>query len=471
MSRAPEPKSAPRSSSAPEPAVLESRNPATGELVGTVQVTSAQGVEDAVARAQAALPAWRALSVDERAQALGRVASAAASQAEALGQRITQEMGKPLRAAVGEAQSVAPSLTELDDWVEVLRPQLLTDGALRTRVVRDPLGVVAVITPWNFPASMAQAMLVPALLAGNTVVTKPSEETPLTGALLHSFYAQALPPGVCELVQGGDQVGRALVAAPVQMIAFVGSQAAGKSIMAAAASDLKRLVLELGGKDPMVVLDDADLEHAAEFAVHGAFRKAGQVCVSVERVYIDGAVAERFTQHALEYARRYKVGPGTEEGIDMGPMVSAGGRARVIDQLDDARRRGAQVEHGGKAIDGPGHFMEPTVVTGVDDTMLLMRDETFGPVLAIQTVASPEEAVARANSGSFGLGATLWSGNPERAARYGSMLDAGMVGINRSIGGVAGTPWVGAKQSGFGYTGSPEAVLQFTQTRKVSWSE
>ncbi len=455
----------------PSTATLESRNPATGERVGSVEVTSTEGVGLAVDRAQAALPAWRALSLEERAEALGRVAEAAKSHLEALGHLITQEMGKPQRAALGEAQSIPGSLTDLDEWIEVLRPQVLTQGGLSTRVVRDPLGVVAVITPWNFPVSMAQSMLVPALLAGNTVVTKPSEETPLTGALLHSFYQAALPPGVCELVQGGDAVGRALVAAPVQMIAFVGSQAAGKSIMAAAATDLKRLVLELGGKDPMVVLDDADLERAAEFAVHGAFRNAGQVCVSVERVYVDGAVAERFTQHALECAQRYKVGPGTEEGVDMGPMVSAEARARVLAQLDDARRQGARVELGGKPMESLGHFMEPTVVTGVDDTMLLMRDETFGPVLAIQTVASPEEAVARANSGPFGLGATLWSNNPERAAHYGAQLDAGMVGINRSIGGVAGTPWVGAKQSGLGFTGSPEAVLQFTQTRKISWSE
>jgi acyl-CoA reductase-like NAD-dependent aldehyde dehydrogenase len=312
-------------------------------------------------------------------------------------------------------------------------------------------------------------MIGPALLAGNTVVWKPSEITPLSGALLHRLIAEALPAGVLELVQGADEVGKALVNADVQMVAFVGSQAAGRSIMQSAGRDLKRLVLELGGKDPMVVLEDADLDRAAEFAVNGSFRNAGQVCVSVERIYVHESVADAFEAKVVERALRYRVGPGTRDDIDMGPMASTTQRDHVLAQLEDARRKGARILTGGQSLPGPGNFLEPTVVAGVTDDMALMRDETFGPVAAIQRVRNAEEAIAKANSTTFGLGATLWCGAPERARALAARLDAGMVGVNRSIGGVSGTPWVGAKQSGFGFIGSPEGIRQFTQTRKISY--
>jgi acyl-CoA reductase-like NAD-dependent aldehyde dehydrogenase len=328
---------------------------------------------------------------------------------------------------------------------------------------------VAVITPWNFPLSMPEAMFGPALLAGNTVVRKPSEVTPLSGALLHRLIAESLPAGVIELVQGADEVGKSLVAADVQMVAFVGSQAVGRSIMQTAGRDLKRLVLELGGKDPMVVLEDADLERAAEFAVNGSFRNAGQVCVSVERIYVHEAVADAFEAKVVERAKAYRVGPGTREDVDMGPMATPAQRDHVLGQLEDARRRGARILAGGHAIPGPGNFMEPTVAASVTDDMALMREETFGPVAAIQRVRDAEEAIAKANATSFGLGATLWCGDPARARTLAARLDAGMVGINRSIGGAPGTPWVGAKQSGFGFIGSPEGIRQFTQTRKISY--
>ncbi len=459
----------PSSASDPARTTLTSHNPATGEAVGEVPVSTPAEVASAIGRTRAAFPGWAALDAAERAAAIARAGERVAASAEELADLVTREMGKLRKAALGEAQSVAESLKSLYQLIPAIEPEEHRENKLVTVVVRDPLGVVAVITPWNFPLSMPEAMFGPALLAGNTVVWKPSEITPLADALLHRLIAGELPPGVFELVQGADEVGKALVGGDVQMIAFVGSQAVGRSIMQAAGRDLKRLVLELGGKDPMVVLEDADLERAAEFAVNGSFRNAGQVCVSVERIYVHEAVADAFEAKVVERAKRYRVGPGTRDDVDMGPMATSTQRAHVLDQIEEARRRGARILTGGNALPGPGNFLEPTVVTDVTDDMALMREETFGPVAAIQRVPDADQAIAKANATSFGLGATLWCGDAGRAREFAARLDAGMVGINRGIGGVEGTPWVGAKQSGFGFIGSPEGLRQFTQTRKISY--
>jgi acyl-CoA reductase-like NAD-dependent aldehyde dehydrogenase len=460
-----------RNAAAPAILLLHPVNPATGDVIGEVPISTPEDVLVAVARARRALPGWRALAPAARAAALAAAGERVAAAAPALADLVTAEMGKLRRSALGEAQSVAESLKSLHRLLPALEPEEHRDGKLVTQVVRDPLGVVAAITPWNFPLSMPESLLSPALLAGNTVVWKPSELTPLSAALLHEQIAAALPPGVLELVQGADETGKALVAAPVQMVAFVGSQAVGKSIMQTAGRDLKRLVLELGGKDPMVVLEDADLDRAAEFAVNGSFRNAGQVCVSIERIFVHEAVADAFIEKVVARAKSWRVGPGTSEEADMGPMASAAQRERVLAQIEEARRGGAHVLCGGHPMPGPGFFLEPAVVVGVTGDMALMREETFGPVAAIERVKSAEEAIQKANTTSFGLGATLWCGSPDRARTLAAHLDAGMVGVNRSIGGVSGTPWVGAKQSGFGFIESPEGLRQFTQTRKISYEE
>ena len=451
------------------PRVLRPTNPATGEVLAEIPAAGAVEVAVQVAKARAGLPEWRRRSPAERAAALSQAGERVLEDAEALADLVTREMGKLRRAALGEAQGVAHSLKSLSSLLPALEPEEHREGNLVTQVVYDPLGVVAAITPWNFPLSMPETLLAPALLAGNTVVWKPSEVTPLSGARLHAAIAGALPPGVLGIVQGADETGQALVAAEVEMIAFVGSQAVGKSIMERAGRDLKRLVLELGGKDPMVVLEDADLDRAADFAVNGSFRNAGQVCVSVERIYVHERVADAFTDKVLERARKWRVGPGDRDDVEMGPMASPAQRDHVLAQLEEARARGARILLGGSSLPGPGNFLAPTVIVDVTDDMAIMRDETFGPVAAIARVRDAEEAIAKANATPFGLGATLWSGDPERARALAARLDAGMVGVNRSIGGVSGTPWVGAKQSGLGFVDSPAGLRQFTQTRKITY--
>ena len=275
-----------------------------------------------------------------------------------------------------------------------------------------------------------------------------------------------LPTDVVQIIHGDEAQGRALVGADVQLIAFTGSRAAGQNILAEAGKDLKRVILELGGKDPLIVLDDADLDAAAEFAVTNSFRNAGQVCVSTERIYVEEKVANRFEELVREKTAALKVGPGTEEGAQIGPMIDAGQRDHVLAQIDAAKSAGATVLAGGGA--STGNFIQPTVLTGVTHDMAVMSEETFGPVVGIQRVSSDEEAITAANDSPYGLGASVFGGDLDRAERVARRLTAGMVGINKGCGGASGSPWVGARQSGYGYHSGREGHRQFAQVRVVS---
>ena len=454
-------------------AELTDLDPTTGKVLATIPCASAGEVEAAVAAARRALPAWAGLGIPGRAEVLERVARRCEDPAliERLAGLVTAEMGKPLAAARKEAGNLAPGIRNLVAAAgAALAPIEAREGTVRTRITREPLGVVAAITPWNFPLGMAREVLVPALMAGNTVVFKPSPLVPLTGAALAEVFQAELPPDVLVLVQGGDETGQALVAAPIDMVGFVGSVEAGRHIMAACAGGLKRLVLELGGKDPMIVCADADLEAAAAYAVRESMRNSGQVCCAVERIYVEAPAAPRFTELVVKAARALTVGDPRDE-VFMGPMASAEQRSHVLAQLADARKRGAQVLLGGRSMPGPGFFLEPTVVSGVDDSMELARRETFGPVAAIRAVESAEEAVALANASPYGLGASVWTADTERGRRLAACLESGQVGVNRGLGGAGDPPWCGVKQSGFGFLGSPDGYRQFSRPLSVSWDE
>lgn len=382
---------------------------------------------------------------------------------------MTREMGKPLKESTAEAHRLGgPGLRrELDEIVEALRPETLEEGGARSTIHHDPLGVVGAITPWNFPMAMPSWMVLPALAAGNAVVFKPSEETPLCGQAYADVLNEVLPDGVLHVVHGADEQGKALVASDVDMIAFTGSREVGKEIMRQASGTLKRVVLELGGKDPMIVLEDADIDKAARFAAMNSFRNCGQVCVSTERIFVVESVADAFESALTELATATKVGSGME-GADVGPMVSRRQRDHVVAQIESAVASGATVLAGGN-----GHrdnFVTPTVLSGITDEMEIGSVETFGPVACVTRVASEDEAVQRANDTPFGLGAVVFGGDEERAAEVGRRLTAGMVGINRSVGGVPGTPWVGARESGFGFHKSRDGHRQFTQTRVLTRS-
>jgi acyl-CoA reductase-like NAD-dependent aldehyde dehydrogenase len=448
-------------------------DPSTGEVLARIPCAGDVEVRAAVAAARAAQPEWAGLGIPGRAALLERVAARFDDPAvvEHLAGLASSEMGKPLAAARREAGGSAPGIRRLVAAASAaLAPVETREEGTVTRLSREPLGVAAAITPWNFPLGMAREVLVPALVAGNAVVFKPSEIVPLTGAALFEQFAAELPPDAVRLVQGDDETGKALVAAEVDIVGFVGSVAAGRHIMASCAAGLKRLVLELGGKDPMIVCRDADLEAAADYAVRESMRNSGQVCCAVERIYVEAPVAPRFTELVVEKARALTVGR-PQDDVFMGPMASEQQRRNVLAQVEDARERGARVLLGGGALPGSGFYMQPTVVVDVDESMALLREETFGPVASIRTVGDAEEAVRLANASPFGLGASVWSGDTEAGRRLAARLESGQVGVNRGLGGAGDPPWCGVKQSGFGFLGSPDGYRQFTRPLTISWNE
>ncbi|MBE2227633.1 MAG: aldehyde dehydrogenase [Ignavibacteria bacterium] len=448
-------------------------NPATGKLIKKVKCSTEKEIDKAVANASAAQKKWAALSLAQRSKMLEACAKDFVKQKEKIGRIITDEMGKLYKSAVGETHAVAYGIREtIEQAKTALAVENLQEENLRTELHRTPLGVCAIITPWNFPVSMPESLLSPALIAGNTVVFKPSEMVPLTGKAIFDIFNKHLPKGVINLVQGADEVGNYLIHSNIDMIAFVGSQAVGKIIMKAAGDKLKRIVLELGGKDPMIVLNDADLEKAANFAVNGSLRNTGQVCVSVERIYVQEKAADKFTTLVANGVKNFKYGSGYDESVHMGPLVSERQRANVLSQVKEAVKKGAKLVTGGKAPKGnKGFFMEPTLLTNLSHKHRIMNEETFGPVVAIQKVKSEDEAVKLANDSPFGLGATVWTKNKKKGLDIARKIESGMIGVNQGIGAVSGTPWVGVKQSGYGYIGSIDGIRQFTVPRKISYKK
>ncbi len=326
-------------------------NPATGKLIKRIKCSSKTEVHNAVKNAKKTLPEWSKLSLKERSKRLEACAKDFIKEKERIGKIITDEMGKLYKSAVGETHAVAYGIREtIEQAKEALKVEHFKEENLVTELHRTPIGVCAVITPWNFPVSMPETLLSPALIAGNTVIFKPSEYVPLTGEAIYKIFKKHLPEGVINLLQGADEVGNELIHADIDMVAFVGSQAVGKKIMNASSRKLNRIVLELGGKDPMIVLDDADLAQAAHFAVNGSLRNSGQVCVSVERIYVHEKIADKFTTLVAEGVRNFKYGSGYDENAQMGPMVSEEIRQNVIEQVNDAVKHGAKLIIGGKAV-------------------------------------------------------------------------------------------------------------------------
>ena len=455
-------------------------NPATGKLIKKIKCSSSAEIQKAVKNARKALAVWSEMSLKERSKCLEAAAKDFVVEKERIGRLITDEMGKLYKSAVGETHAVAYGIREtIEQAKEALKVEKLKEENLITELHRTPIGVCAVITPWNFPVSMPESLLSPALIAGNTVVFKPSELVPLTGQAIYEIFNKHLPKGVINLIQGADEVGNELIHSDIDMIAFVGSQAVGKHIMKVAGDKLKRIVLELGGKDPMIVLNDADLEKAASFAVNGSLRNTGQVCVSVERIYVQSKAAPKFIKLVEEGVKNFKYGSGYDENVQMGPLVSERQRENVLSQVKEAVKEGAtlvtgggipkKIQKNGNGTTSKGFFMEPTLITNLTHKHRIMNDETFGPVVCVQTVKDEDEALRLANDSPFGLGATVWTKNKKKGLDIARKIESGMIGVNQGIGAVSGTPWVGVKQSGYGYIGSVDGIRQFTVPRKISY--
>lgn len=446
---------------------LPSFNPLDGSLVGEVPITPVEAIPELVSRAWEAQTSWQSLGLEGRAELLEKAGPRFGREAKELGALITREMGKPLSESVPEARGIGAGMrSELAEILEALQPEVFTQGRIESTVYRDPYGVCAAITPWNFPMAMPNWMVLPALAAGNTVLFKPSEETPLSGQAYADILGEHLPEGVLTVVHGDDEQGKALVNSSVDLIAFTGSREVGKHILKTVSDGLKRVILELGGKDPMIVLDDADLDEAARFAAWNGFRNAGQVCVSTERIYVHRDILPAFQERLVKEAEGLVVGDGLADGTDVGPMVNETQRSHVLTQINEAVAAGARVLTDGRRHEAP--FIRPTVLANVDEDLCIAKEETFGPVVCLTPVDSDEEAIERANATPFGLGAVVFGGDLQRANGVGRRLSAGMVGVNRGCGGIKGTPWVGAGESGYGYHKGRDGHRQFTQTRVLS---
>ena len=452
---------------ASRPEQLVSIDPANGEVVGSVARTPIEAIPRLVFQAHEAQRGWGALTHAQRADVLRPATARLKAEARRLGELASREMGKPLPEAIGEANYCADGFAgELDEIVAALADIVREDKRVTSILRHAPLGVCAAITPWNFPLLMPHQSVLPALVAGNAVLLKPSEETTLVACEYAKILNEFLPAGVLTPVFGDGREGRALVLADVNLIVFTGSRETGKRIMADAGPGLKRVILELGGKDPLVVLDDADLDLAAAFAVRNSFRNAGQVCVSTERIYVDAGVRDDFLRKMLEKTRALQQGDPRGEGVNVGPMVNARQKAKVVAQIDAAIAAGATVLAGGEPREG--NFVSPTILTDVDHRMEIMREETFGPVACVQAFASIDEAVRLANDTPFGLGAAVFGRDVARAGEVAERIHAGMVGINQGCGGADGCPWVGVKESGYGFHSGPEGHRQFAQVRVIS---
>jgi acyl-CoA reductase-like NAD-dependent aldehyde dehydrogenase len=433
--------------------------------VGCIECTPVAAIDSMVESARIAGTAWATKSPAERLATLRPLGDLLNAKRAALAELITNEMGKPLSESLGEVDWVAGACdSKFADMETGLTPDHLEDSATSTDIHFDAYGVAAVITPWNFPLGMPNATVVPALAAGNAVLFKPSEETPLIGAAFADLLNELLPENLLQVVQGDEAQGKALVAADVNLVVFTGSQTAGKHILTACGDGLKRVILELGGKDPMIVLDDADLDKAADFAVSNSFRNCGQVCVSTERIFVVDAVADAFEDKVIAKTIALSVGNGAEANVDIGPMVNDRQKQHVLRQIASAKADGAIARCGDEPMDG--NWIAPTVLTGLHANMEIMQAETFGPVACIMRVPDAEAALQEANDTSFGLGACVFGeAQAESVARR---MTAGMIGINRSCGGASGAPFVGAMQSGYGFHGGALGIRQFTQARVVS---
>lgn len=453
-------------------------NPATSESLGEIPIAGEAEVRAAVAAARGAQPAWAARPIEERIAVLRAFRRVMMRRAEWLTGLISQEQGRPSVEAL--TQELLP-VADLIAYYSKHAKRFLKDENLpmhmlkykRSFVQFKPYGVVAVISPWNYPFVLPTSEVVLALLAGNAVVLKPSELTPMIGNAIGELFAQAgLPEDVLQIVHGDGRTGGALVAAAPDKIAFIGGGPTARRILVAAAENLTPVTLELGGKDPLLVLRDANLERAAQAAVWGGFCNAGQVCASVERIYVDKSVAEPFVAKVVDLTRQIRVGEasGHDAPVDMGPMISERQLQIVERHVRDAVAGGAKVLTGGTRRAGAGFFYEPTVLVDVRDDMPVMREETFGPVLGIATFDTEDEAIRRANDSPFGLSAYVFSENKRHAETVARQLEAGSVLVNDVVVsyGAPETPWGGVKQSGIGRIHwGPQGIREYCQPRHI----
>jgi len=448
-------------------AQLDVVNPATGKVLATVARADEAQIDAAIAAARAAQPAWAALSWEERGAVLTRLGDVLEANRDAMAALLTAEQGKPLNQAMGE---VTVGIYHVRHTGAQRMDVKVIKETNKTRILehRTPLGVVASIVPWNFPVMIALQKVAPAIMAGNTVVLKPAPTTPLCALMLAQLAADILPAGVLNVVIDNNDLGSHLTSHPdVAKVSFTGSTGTGRKVMAAGAGTLKRITLELGGNDAAIILDDVNPREIAPKIFFGAMINAGQVCLAIKRVYAPAKIYDELCDELARLAREATVGDGAEPGTLIGPVQNRQQFEKLHGYLEDAHASGT-VLAGGKAVEGDGYFIEPTIVRDIPDSARLVREEQFGPILPVLSYEDINDAIARANDSEFGLGGTIWTNDIDRGIEVAMKIDTGTVWVNKHLDLPLDVPFGGTKQSGIGREQGEEGLLAYTQPHVVN---
>ena len=449
-------------------------DPSTGETLVDVADASEDDAKAALDAAAAAGPEWAAYPPRERGEILRRAFEKIIAHEDELALLMTLEMGKPLKESKAEVAYGAEFLRWFSEQAVRIEGRYATspNGQGRLLTMQQPVGPCLLITPWNFPLAMGTRKVGPAIAAGCTMVVKPAQLTPLSMLMLAKILEDAgLPKGVLNLVtatSSGETMGPLIADPRLRKLSFTGSTEVGKKLMAQASDNLLRLSMELGGNAPFIVFDDADIDSAVQGAVIAKMRNIGEACTAANRFHVAGSVADEFAEKLAGKLGSMKVGRGTDDGVEVGPLIDDNQRSKVSELVEDAVGRGAKALVGGHARDGAGYFYDPTVLTEVPDDARLLSEEIFGPVAPVKGFADEDEAIAAANDTEFGLVAYVFTSNLKRALRVCEKLETGMVGLNQGMVSNAAAPFGGIKQSGFGREGGPEGIEEYLETKYVA---
>lgn len=448
-------------------ATMDVLNPATEEVLSACPRASKAQLDEAVAAAKAAFPAWAATPIDERRKALVAIADAIQANVAELGRILTQEQGKPLQDAMGEAFGASAFFryfASLDLPVNVIEDS----PEKKVEVRRRPLGVVGAIVPWNFPLILMAFKVPAALLAGNTVVLKPAATTPLSTLKIAELVKDLLPPGVLNVISDANDLGGEITKHPdIRKVSFTGSTETGKKVMAGAAEALKRITLELGGNDAGIVLGDVNPAETAPKIFNAAFQNSGQVCIAMKRVYVHESIYDAMCEELAKLADAAVVGEGLQQGVQMGPLQNKAQYEKVLGYIEEGRKDG-KIIAGGVPHEGKGYFIRPTIVRDIDDSSRLVAEEQFGPVLPLIKIKDGEDALKRANNSSYGLGGSIWSKDLDAAYELATRMDTGTVWINKHADLAPNVPFGGAKMSGVGTELGEAGLAEFTQAHVIN---
>jgi acyl-CoA reductase-like NAD-dependent aldehyde dehydrogenase len=454
--------------SSPAQAHLDVVNPATGEVFARCPAAGRAELDRAVVAARRAFSAWSELSFEQRTTAIKRMAEVLKANADQLAELLTREQGKPLQQSKDEINRAA-TLTEGMLKIRFATETIVDDAEKRIELRYVPLGVAGIITPWNAPINLAIGPLVSALYTGNTVVLKPSPYTPLSTLKIGELIRDIFPRGAVNFLAGGDALGQWMTEHPgIDKISFTGSVATGKKVMASAAGTLKRVTLELGGNDAAIVLDDVDPKAVAPKLFFAGFVNSGQVCMAIKRIYAHEKIYDALCEALAEEARKWTVGDGLNPATKLGPIQNRMQYDKVLGVIEDTKNAGGRFIAGAEQPKSPGYFVNPAIVTGLDESSRLVREEQFGPVVPVLKFTDVNDAVRRANDTRYGLSGSVWSRDPERAAAIAAKLEVGTAWVNQHRATAANVPFGGAKESGIGRTYSELGLKAYMEPRVIS---